>query len=210
MRAHDGRAVSGRPGERWSRSRGQWGGTAGLLMLGVFVTAWGTGANGDEIADVLEIENMTVATNSPAATHVEEAAPARQEAVARAPGDVAALIEALEAREQELEEAQAEIAKLKDVIRRIWEANRREQRNMHYNMGCVFKACKYFDKAEEAFLKALELDEDDPYIHYNLAILYDDDLKDSKKARWHYEKFLELAPDDKDAAKVYEWLSSLQ
>jgi len=163
----------------------------------------------DEVSEVLEIEDMAAVVSNAAATAGAPSAPELTEADID-PAEISALIEALEQKNEELVESRREIAKLKDVIRRIWEANRREQRNMHYNMGCVYKACRHFAKAEEEFLKALEFDEMDPHVHYNLAILYDDDIKDVQKARRHYERFLELAPKDKDAAKVHEWLSCLQ
>ncbi len=125
-------------------------------------------------------------------------------------GDIASLVDALTLKEKQLGEAQKEIRRLKDLVKRILEANRRERVVMHYNMGCVYRYGKEFKRAEEEFLKALEIDASDAGVHYNLAILYDDDLKDKKKARQHYERFLELAPEDKDAAKVREWLSSIK
>ena len=66
-----------------------------------------------------------------------------------------------------------------------------------------------YKKAEEEYLAALAIDPNDAGVHYNLAILYDDNFKDRKKAKIHYERFLELAPDDADVPKVREWLSSL-
>ena len=55
----------------------------------------------------------------------------------------------------------------------------------------------------------LREDPTDLSVHYNLGILYDDDLDDKQKARAHYEKFLELGANERDAAKVREWLLSL-
>lgn len=108
-----------------------------------------------------------------------------------------------------LAEANQEISRLRDLARRIGEANKREKVTMYYNIGCVYRATRQYRKAEAKFLNALELDPYDADVHYNLAILYDDDLNEKEKARKHYEKFLELAPNDKDAAKVQEWLASL-
>jgi|GEM_PF-2755543 len=121
----------------------------------------------------------------------------------------AELMQALAAKDRALAEARAEIGRLKELIRKIWEANRRERVNSHYNMGCVYKACKLYKNAEAEFKKALELDPNDAGTHYNLGVLYDDDLKNPEKARYHYERFLELAPDDKDAARVREWLMTV-
>ena len=123
---------------------------------------------------------------------------------------VAELQKALASRTQELESARRENASLKDVIRRIWDASKQERLNSHYNMGCVYRAYRQYKMAESEFLKALQMEPNDSGVHYNLAILYDDDLKDKAKARKQYERFLELAPDDKDAPRVREWLVTLQ
>ena len=79
----------------------------------------------------------------------------------------------------------------------------------HYNMAAIYRSNMLYKKAEEAYVKALEIDPRDAGVHYNLAILYDDNFKDKKKAKYHYERFLELAPEDPDAPKVREWLSSI-
>jgi len=102
-----------------------------------------------------------------------------------------------------------EIIRLKDVIKKIAEANRHEQAVMHYNMGCVYKGAKDPTKAEIELLKALELEPRDAATHYNLGILYDDDLGDKAKAREHYKQYLDLAPDSTDAPAVRKWLKSL-
>jgi len=119
------------------------------------------------------------------------------------------LVGALNRKQIELDEAKAEIVRLQGVVRKILEANRDEQFTMFYNMACVYKNQGQYDKAEEHFLNALNKKPDEPDVHYNLGILYDDDLKNADKARKHYQRFIELAPNDKDAAKVQEWLLSL-
>jgi len=119
-------------------------------------------------------------------------------------------MQAIALKDKQLADAQAEIAKLKDVVGKLWAANKHEKVNAHYNMGCVYKACRLYKDAEKQFLKAIELDPSDAGAHYNLAILYDDDLKNKAKARQQFEAFLELAPNDPDAARVREWLMSAQ
>jgi len=115
----------------------------------------------------------------------------------------------LRLREIELAKANKEIERLKDIVRRIQEANRRESLIFHYNKASVYRSSMMFKKAEEEYLAALAVDANDAGVHYNLAILYDDNLKDKKKAKQHYEKFLELSPSDPDAGKVRDWLSSI-
>lgn len=112
--------------------------------------------------------------------------------------------------EKELEEARKEIARLKDIVKRILEANRREKADMHYNIGCVFRSGGLYTKAEQEFLKALELAPDDPDVHYNLGILYEENLKNKAKAKYHYERYIELAPNEKDSAKVKQWLIEME
>jgi len=109
----------------------------------------------------------------------------------------------------DLAKAEKELDRLRDLVRRIWQANRREKLNMHYNMAAAYRAGGMMAKAEHHYMEALKIDPEDGGVHYNLAILYDDEMKNRKKAREHYEKFLELSPDDKDAAKVVEWLSTM-
>jgi tetratricopeptide (TPR) repeat protein len=126
-----------------------------------------------------------------------------------AAGQLVERASALQQKDAELAAAKAETARLQGIVRKVLEANRREKKDMHYNTGCVFRAGKMFEKAEGEFLKALEIDPEDAAIHYNLGILYEEDLKNTKKARTHYERFLKLAPDDPDAPKVQEWVTSL-
>lgn len=122
---------------------------------------------------------------------------------------VAALRLELVQRDLELAKAHKEIERLKDIVRRIQEASRRESVVLHYNKAGVYRASMMYKKAEEEYLAALAIDPNDAAVHYNLAILYDDNLKDKKKAKIHYERFLALAPDDEDVPKVREWLSSI-
>jgi tetratricopeptide (TPR) repeat protein len=80
---------------------------------------------------------------------------------------------------------------------------------MHYIIGCVFRSGGQYLKAEQEFLKALAIAPDDADVHYNLGILYEENLKNPKKARKHYERYIELAPSEKDAARVSQWLAEM-
>jgi tetratricopeptide (TPR) repeat protein len=104
----------------------------------------------------------------------------------------------------------AEIARLETELSSAQDATRKEKLTLAYNIGCIYKAGRQYARAEQEFLKALALAPDDPGVHYNLGILYDDNLGDANKARHHYKRFLDLAPTDKDAPNVVEWLSALQ
>jgi regulator of sirC expression with transglutaminase-like and TPR domain len=130
--------------------------------------------------------------------------------ISQVPVSADSLTETLVRRERELAEARTEIARLLEQVKALESSNRREKIALHYNLGCVFKAAQHFERAESEFLKVLILDSDDPAVHYNLGILYEDDLKKPSKAREHYTRFLELAPEDRDAPKVREWLARLK
>jgi len=179
---------------------------AGLVRAGgvaaLVLAAWAARAGvQEEIDEFLKQEDKF--------GKVEAPAPAAAKAPVTTAAPASELAQALAAKTQELDASRQEIARLKDVIKRIWEASKAERKSYYYNMGCVHRAYRQYKAAEGEFLKALETDPKDAATHYNLAILYDDDLKDKAKARQHYERFLELAPGDKDAARVREWLATL-
>jgi tetratricopeptide (TPR) repeat protein len=79
---------------------------------------------------------------------------------------------------------------------------------MQYNIGCIMRAAGQYSQAEQAFLEALKLDPGDPAVHYNLGVLYEVDLHRPKQAKKHYQIFLDLAPNDEDAGRVYQWLTA--
>lgn len=157
-------------------------------------------AKADEIDEALNLEAMEQAPSMP------EAQAAPEETGQSRPLSLLSRPEL----ESELLTARAEIERMKDIVRRILIANRREKQAMHYNIGCVMRAAGRVRDAERAFLDALAIDPRDPAVHYNLGILYDEDLDRSDKAKKHYQAFLDLAPDDKDAGRVYQWLTALQ
>lgn len=123
--------------------------------------------------------------------------------------DVSGLITALQEKEMQLQAALDEIKRLRSWIKKIRAASEQDKAFFHYNMGCIYKFNKQYAKAEREFLQALQITPDNPDIHYNLGILYDDDLEKKDMARKHYERFIELTPVEKDRAQVAEWISSL-
>ncbi|MDD5042555.1 MAG: tetratricopeptide repeat protein [Candidatus Omnitrophica bacterium] len=77
----------------------------------------------------------------------------------------------------------------------------------HYNLAIIYENEGRYKEAASEYEKTLELDPDDADIHYNLAIVYDDHIQDNAKAIMHYRRYLELAPDAKDADIVAEWMA---
>jgi tetratricopeptide (TPR) repeat protein len=103
----------------------------------------------------------------------------------------------------------AEISRLENALASAKAANAEERFALAYNLGNIYKAARQYPRAETEFLKAMEMNPDDAALHYNLGILYDDNLENGQKARQHYERFLELAPNDPDAPNVVKWLKEL-
>ena len=132
----------------------------------------------------------------------DQALNARDKAISEHSKTTASIDDSLALQRQKLEEREG-------VLMRAMGEVRRQRVILAYNIGCVYKASKQFNKAEQEFLKALALAPDDPAIHFNLGVLYDDNMQLPTKARQHYERFLELAPQDADAPRVIEWMKGL-
>jgi tetratricopeptide (TPR) repeat protein len=78
--------------------------------------------------------------------------------------------------------------------------------NLYYNVGVFYMQQKEYARASREFEKAVELDPDDAYAHFNLGYIYAEHLVDRKKAIAQLRDFLRLAKkDDKDVdwAKNY-------
>jgi len=65
--------------------------------------------------------------------------------------------------------------------------------NYYSEIADSYETLKKFNKAENAYQKALKFDEK-PLTYYMLAALYDTDLKNKKKALLYYKKFLSSNP----------------
>ena len=130
--------------------------------------------------------------------------------------NISELKEKLKEVQVRLEKSEKSLACKDDEISRLQaklvignESLQQDRFTLAYNLGCIYKAAKQYEKAEQEFLKAESINPNDSNVHYNLGILYDDNLKDPKKARKHYELFLDLAPNDEDAQSVKQWLKEL-
>lgn len=86
-----------------------------------------------------------------------------------------------------------------------------ESSRYHYNLGVVSTQNKDFESAVKEFKTSLGFSPQNASAHYNLGIIYEDYFKDKKNARFHYQQFLELSPQDSDdAVAVKEWLENLE
>ncbi len=140
---------------------------------------------------------------------MESTVKALEEKLAEREAEEATLLQARSSSDDALRAKDEELARLQEALQVAEQANARERFALAYNLGSIYKAARQYDRAEAQFLKALEMNADDPALHFNLGILYDDNLANAKKARQHYERFLELAPNDPDAPNVVKWLKEL-
>ena len=121
-----------------------------------------------------------------------------------------ALMIELERRENRLikaERMQKIMEEAREDLRRVSNA---EKRDMHYNMAAVYAKEGRFRFAEREYLRALQVDPNDAGVHYNLGILYDDDMKNKRRATIHYKKYLKLNPYGPDADEVKGWLMQIE
>jgi Tfp pilus assembly protein PilF len=124
--------------------------------------------------------------------------------------DLQAMEVELQKREQRLIKAERMTAVLEKAREDVAQVSDRERRDMHYNMAVVYTKEGKFREAEGEYLRALRIDPNDAAVHYNLGILYDDELNDKERAAMHYRKYLRLNPHGNDVDTVKGWLLKLE
>ncbi len=124
--------------------------------------------------------------------------------------DLQSLKVELERREHRLAKAERVADVLEKARTEVLRAGDREKLNMHYNMASVYARDGKFAEAENEYLQALRIDPTDADVHYNLGILYDDEMKQPEKAMVHYRRYLQLNPHGPDADHVRNWLMRLE
>jgi tetratricopeptide (TPR) repeat protein len=124
--------------------------------------------------------------------------------------DLLALKSELEKREHRLIKAERVAEVLESAREDVLHDSDKEKLDMHYNMAAVYAREGKYEAAEQEYLHALRLNPTDADVHYNLGILYDDELKSSTKAAVHYRRYLKLNPHGPDADQVRNWLMKLE
>ena len=114
--------------------------------------------------------------------------------------------EAVHARDR----AETRLTNLEQRMQQVKTDIAEQRENMHFNMAVVYQRSGFYEKAVEEYAKVLEFDGDDAETHYNLGILYDDQLRNPEEAAAHYRRFLELKPAGADAEKVRKWLERVE
>jgi len=143
-------------------------------------------------------------------TELEVEKLAKDARLAEQDGIIKAMKVEVERREHRLAKAERVAEVLQSARDEVTQLNEKEQRDMHYNMAAVYAREGRFKDAEGEYLHALDLDATDADVHYNLAILYDDELKDAEKAAMHYQRYLKLRPHGEDADAVRQWLMKIE
>ena len=72
----------------------------------------------------------------------------------------------------------------------------------HYNMGNIYFQKGEYEIAAREYFQALTLMPNDPDVHYNLAFVSSEYLKDYRTALKHYKIYLYLNPQAKDASFI--------
>jgi tetratricopeptide (TPR) repeat protein len=85
-----------------------------------------------------------------------------------------------------------------DVFTEEDERLKMDSARAHYNMGNVYYQKGEYEVAAREFYQAVILMPNDPDVHYNLAYVSSEHLKDFETARKHYKMYLYLKPDAKD------------
>ncbi|MDE0839020.1 MAG: hypothetical protein OSB41_08190, partial [Kiritimatiellae bacterium] len=168
------------------------------LALCVATTALFVGElRSDEIDEILNIEKAVESARAPAPKRVVAPAPVAPAPVAPAPVaskpvtlkpaaakpaaakpvTAAALIARQTQHDRQIFELREENRQLRELLEAQETRHGEELFFAHYNMGCVYKASRQYTRAQSEFMKAMEIREDDAAVHYNLGILYDDDLE---------------------------------
>ena len=78
------------------------------------------------------------------------------------------------------------------------------------NLGEVYRRTQEAKKAEQAYLKALEINPKYADAHYNLGAFYDGLMRNPKKAAHHYRKYMELKPASPDTAQIGQRLAAIE
>ncbi len=79
---------------------------------------------------------------------------------------------------------------------------KKELVDLYYNLGVALAQKKDYAAAITELENALALNPADAEVHYNMAVIYDQQLKDMGSALEHYREYLKLNPGAQDAKKI--------
>ena len=77
------------------------------------------------------------------------------------------------------------------------------------NLAAIYKTKGWYGKAIAVLTKALAIDSAYAQAHLGLGAIYADELKDRKKAIYHYQQYLRLQPNGTFSPQVRSWLKRM-
>ena len=81
--------------------------------------------------------------------------------------------------------------------------------NVRVDLGTCYRGVGKFDKAVEEYRKALKINPDFPNGHRNLGVVLAMDLHNKEEGIKEFKRYLELAPDARDAAMIRKTIDDL-
>ena len=107
---------------------------------------------------------------------------------------------------QQLKDTTDELERQLSSLSQVSSKSLKEQGILHYNLGVFYTKDGNYQKAIEEFNEVISLDPSDADAHYNLGVIYAEHVPDEIKAKEHFQRYLEMAPNDKDADKARKYL----
>ena len=86
-----------------------------------------------------------------------------------------------------------------DKKKELWDI---ERAILYERLGGAFAQTEAYTQAIQAYKTSLSFNPDNAKVHYNIAILYEHAAKNSEKAVFHLNKYLELKPNAKNKNEV--------
>jgi len=80
--------------------------------------------------------------------------------------------------------------------------NKKYIATLYTKLGNAYVQAKKYEKAIEVYEKVLNMNPSSARVHYNLGLIYEHFLSDTKKATFHLRKYLTLNPGAQDSEKV--------
>ncbi len=89
-------------------------------------------------------------------------------------------------------------------------STRLNEENSYYQQGEKLRQEQRYADAASAFLTCLRYSPGSYKAHLQLAVLYEDQLKDCPRAIIHYQQFIETCPTREEGQRAEEWLERVK
>lgn len=98
---------------------------------------------------------------------------------------------------------------LQQELEALKQKETQERATYFYNLGVTYTRGGMFRDAARMYEQALKENPNDADSHHNLGILYEAHLRRREEAVKHFQRFLELSPDEKEKGKVLRWIDEV-